>query len=208
MINKVIFDFDGTLADTRELYYSVCRQLARKYGLPMPTREEIDYLRTIPIRERLRYLDIPLHRIPGLVREALIAFREGVHLTSPFPGVAETLRDLDRHGIARSIVSSNTVSNILSFLTLHNLEGFEIVHGTAPIFGKHMALKRIVRELGPRRKTALYVGDELRDIMACRRVGLPIAAVTWGYDHRSLLESGSPDYLLDHPSHLKHLLSI
>jgi phosphoglycolate phosphatase len=50
-----------------------------------------------------------------------------------------------------------------------------------------------------RSKDVLYIGDELRDFQACKKLDVPIIAVTWGYDSISLLSNASPDFLVREP---------
>jgi phosphoglycolate phosphatase len=51
-----------------------------------------------------------------------------------------------------------------------------------------------------------YVGDEVRDIVAAKEVGVSSVAVTWGYSRRSALEAERPDVLVDRPEQLGTLL--
>ena len=53
----------------------------------------------------------------------------------------------------------------------------------------------------------LYIGDELRDVKASQKAGVPIAAVTWGFNSKESLAACSPDYLFDSPADFLRLLS-
>jgi phosphoglycolate phosphatase-like HAD superfamily hydrolase len=52
----------------------------------------------------------------------------------------------------------------------------------------------------------LFIGDEIRDIDAAQETGVHIAAVTWGYNSRTALESAAPDHILDSPEEITELL--
>jgi phosphoglycolate phosphatase len=45
----------------------------------------------------------------------------------------------------------------------------------------------------------LYVGDEVRDIVACKKAGVKIAWVDWGYDLKEAVADEKPDYLISNP---------
>ena len=53
----------------------------------------------------------------------------------------------------------------------------------------------------------LYIGDELRDVKASQKAGVPIAAVTWGFNSRQSLAAAKPDYLFDRPADFLTLLA-
>jgi phosphoglycolate phosphatase-like HAD superfamily hydrolase len=53
---------------------------------------------------------------------------------------------------------------------------------------------------------AVYVGDEVRDIVAARKAGVDVAAVSWGYNTREVLAKHEPDYLIERPELLPTLL--
>ena len=60
-------------------------------------------------------------------------------------------------------------------------------------------------ELEP--QDAIYIGDEVRDIKSAKKAGIPIAAVTFGFNSKEALEKESPDYLCDTPAELVKILS-
>ena len=53
----------------------------------------------------------------------------------------------------------------------------------------------------------LYVGDELRDVKASQKAGIPVAAVTWGFNSRESLAASKPTYLFDRPIDFFQLLT-
>ncbi len=76
------------------------------------------------------------------------------------------------------------------------------------MFGKHRYIGRLLKEKKRSGEEALYVGDELRDVQACKKVSVKVAAVTWGYDKVELLEQGHPDFLIHHPLDLPELVAM
>ena len=53
----------------------------------------------------------------------------------------------------------------------------------------------------------MYIGDELRDVKASQKAGIPIAAVTWGFNSRESLAASEPDFLFDQPVDFLRLLT-
>lgn len=206
MYKAVLFDFDGTLADTRHLVYDAYIRLAGKHGLETVSPEEFEEMKTLSIRERFKKSGVSLRILPRLARDAMTVYGELIDSVIPFPGIPELLQTLKNRAMAVSIVSSNSYKNIDSFLTAHNLQLFDHIDAGSGIFGKHRAIKRSLRHLGTGRQEAVYVGDELRDINACRKVPLDIVSVSWGYDSLSLLEEGKPDYLVHEPAEILEIL--
>ncbi len=207
MLKAVIFDFDGTLADTGHILYKVYDRFAKKHNLPPIPHDELDEIRSLSIRDRFKKAGVPLFKLPGMAREALRVYTEFIGSAEPFPGIEELIHNLKAQGLVLSIVSSNTAKNIKSFLEAHNLELFDHLLCTSSLFGKHRTINQALRELGIASVEAVYIGDELRDITACKKVPIRIIAVSWGYDHLSLLQEGKPDFLAHTPSEITQILT-
>jgi phosphoglycolate phosphatase len=129
--------------------------------------------------------------------EALLQFRESLNAVHVFPGIREMLLELKEQGLGLSVISNNSVENIRYFLEKKDLGGVDYIESARGIFGKHKAIKRYLKEFGLKSNEVIYVGDELRDIEACKRVSVRIIAVTWGYDPLELLQRGKPDFIAE-----------
>ncbi len=202
MLKTVIFDFDGTLADTRFILHKIYGNLCRKYNLQELSRQELEQLRALSIRKRSKKAGVPLVKLPRIAADALSLYTGYIRSAKPFPGIPSVIDELVAEGIVLAIISSNTVPNIKQFLAMHEMEYFSHIYPCSTLFGKHRTIRQALAEMALSGHEALYIGDELRDIRACKRVSLPVAAVTWGYDHSELLRSGKPDYLVHKPSEI------
>ena len=105
------------------------------------------------------------------------------------------------------IVSSNSEANIRTCLRSNNVEQwFEFVVGYSRLLGKQRVLRRVLRQTGLECRDVLYVGDEVRDIVAAQHAGVDVAAVTWGINSQGILAEHTPTYLIDRPEELLGLL--
>jgi len=95
------------------------------------------------------------------------------------------------------------VENVRKFLAVNNMASlFDFVYSGRSLLGKEKVIRKVIarEQLDPGR--IVYVGDETRDIEACRAAGIPVIAVSWGLNRRELLASLLPDHIADRPEEL------
>ncbi len=181
-MKTVIFDFDGTIADTFPFTYEIVKELAPKYGYQATTKAEIEDLREMPFRDIIKKYQIGPFKLFCMTLDAHAANARRIDKTSVFPGVSDMLRQLKNDGYGLAIMSSNSKPNIERFLKLNDLDIFDDIETSLSLFGKDKKIKKIMRRLGISSADVLYVGDEVRDIEAAREAGIKIISVTWGYN--------------------------
>ncbi len=191
----VIYDFDGTLADTRDIAYQVYLELAKKHDIKIVSKEKLSQIMELPVIERLKYFNVPIKKMPKYAREAIKRIGDYIDSASIYPGVKEVIKELNKQQIPMYIVSSNSKKNIKRFLTNNELNYFEGIYGKASLFGKDRIISRLVKKLKLDKERVFYVGDEVRDIEASKKAEVPIISITWGYDSESILKNADPDYL-------------
>ena len=202
MTKTIIFDFDGTLANTRQVLLKVYPRVARKYNFKILPEEELEKLKSLSFRERFKKVDMPIAKLPAIIRETRALCSEYMDLCEPYPGIPETVYSLADRGYFLAIISSNIEDNIKQFLTSQNMEVFDSIFTTSGFFGKHTVLAKFLKKQGINKDNVIYVGDEVRDIVSCRKVGIKVISVTWGYDDVSILEQAGPDYLVNEPAEI------
>jgi phosphoglycolate phosphatase len=194
----LIWDFDGTLADTRELAAQTYNQIAARQGFS-PITDPVR-ARQMPTLTFLREHGIPLTKVPWLVKQYLAATADQIHAIRFFEGLSSILRTLKDAGYRLGILSSNSVDNVSACLAANGMqEVFDFVVGYPRLFGKSTAIHRLLKRQGISRKGVLYVGDEVRDMEAARKAGVDGAAVGWGFHSLEILVNERPKFLWTTP---------
>ena len=199
----LIFDFDGTLADTLAAAVEVYNGLAESYSLRPITREEIPALQDFELKELLKHLGVSKLRVPSLLAKGRKALRADITKLSLNEGMAELLPQLRENCSCFGILTSNSTENVEAFLEAKGLRDlFTFISSTSKLSGKHKHLRAIEKTFSLERAQMLYVGDETRDIRASQKAGIHVAAATWGFNSTEALERQNPTYLLDTPQDL------
>lgn len=204
----VIFDFDGTLADTLEESRRIYNHLAPEYNLREVTSEELPDLRHFSLLELLGHLNIPKRRVPSLLSRGTALMRGNITRLPLIPGIGDILPEMRDRAEAFGILTSNATANVDLFLRAHGLrEHFDFISSTSKLTGKSKHLRAIRKTFSVREEEMLYVGDEIRDIRAAKKAGIAIAAVTWGFNSPESLRAEDPEHLVHAPAELLGLVS-
>jgi phosphoglycolate phosphatase len=199
----IIFDFDGTLADTLETIAVLYNKVAGDFNCKPVSFEEKERFRSMKSHEFLKECNIPLILLPILALKIKAELRHEIKNIKPFAGIVKALQDIEEAGYKLGVMSSNSVENIKLFLDENNIgKLFEFVHSGKNIFGKDKVILRLLAKHKIKRDSVIYVGDETRDIEALKRIKVPIIAVSWGFNSHEILEKQNPDFLIDDPSDL------
>lgn len=201
----VIFDFDGTLADSFPWFRSVLNEVGARHGLRRVGPEEVEALRLLPTREILRALRVPPWKLPALTRDLRALKAEAAAGIPLFPGVPEMLRDLAGHGALVAIASSDGEASIRRTLGPAAAPVSHFACG-ASLFGKAAKLRQVLRAAGVAASSAAYVGDETRDAEAAAETGLGFGAVTWGYAAPAALLARGPRWVFGAPGEVPGML--
>jgi phosphoglycolate phosphatase len=177
----LIFDFDGTLADSFAVFLRCYNRIAARRGYRPIEPGQIDALRTLDPHAMLRTLDVALLHLPALM---IAMRREMARESDPAPlfdGTAALLAALRRHGIRTAVVSSNSRHNVERTLGSKYASMIDHYACGASLFGKPRKLREVLRAAAMPPAAAAYVGDEVRDARAAAEVGLDFVAVSWGF---------------------------
>lgn len=185
----ILFDFDGTLADTApDLAAAANRQRTRRGMQPLPYEQ----LRPVASQGARGLLRVALGLVPGdeayePARLQFIAdYAEGSTRESRlFPGIADLLAHIRSQGLAWGIVT-----NKVTHLTLPIVEHLGLVRESAVLVcgdttahakPHPLPLLHAAEQAGFATSRCIYVGDDLRDIQAAHAACMPAIAAAYGY---------------------------
>ena len=199
----IIFDFDGTIADTVDALVNIANSLAVEFSFAPITPEEFLLLKNLTSREIFKYSGIPLFKIPFLLKKVKKELKNKIPELKPIQGIPEALLELQENGSRLGIITSNSKGNVKEFLKINNLDNFfEFVHTGVTIFGKTTIINNVLKQKQIKTQEVIYVGDETRDIEASKKAQIKICSVTWGFNSEEALTKENPDFLIHHPREL------
>lgn len=198
----VVFDFDGTIADSITFGLRQVNTYADQLGITPLTDDQIEGLRSKSYLEIIKEFRIPLWRVPRLLLQLKKELREHLSEISPYPGIPTMLDQIHTAGYRIAILTSNDRALVSDFVQHHQLPHIENIVSEANIFRKAYAIKRYLAMSQVLPESIVYVGDEVRDIEASRGAGVRVISVSWGFNAGSLLKSHHPDALIHRPEDL------
>ena len=201
----IIFDFDGTIADSFDYVTSFLERHVAK-GRQLTTMER-SALRGMTMAQMAVHLGSPKWRLPLLFVIGRRVMGKAIYDVPIFEGIGKVIEQLHAEGHELMIVSSNNSRNIRKFLKQHHLyKYFTDLYGGAGFFGKRRAIRSILRRNHVPARDAIYVGDESRDIEAAKAAEIRIIAVTWGFDQAEFLEIAQPTAVANQPQDIVRVL--
>ena len=200
----IIFDFDGTLADTRQLIVETMQQTIQALGLPPCTDEQCTSMIGLPLKQAFTDL-IPMSDEMGdrCVDTYRRIFNENnaLYVIPTFPNVIDTLFRLSAEGYILTIASSRSRKSLLDFVhTMHLEEIFSYILGADDVILSKPHPEPVLRTLeafdcSP--EEALVVGDMKYDIEMGRRAGTRTCGVTYGNGSPQDLREAGADFIVN-----------
>ncbi|MDO9547750.1 MAG: HAD hydrolase-like protein [Candidatus Marinimicrobia bacterium] len=191
----VIFDFDGTLANSFPWLTKIVNKVAEKFQFHDIHQSEHRLLRNYDAAKLLKHLGLPLWKAPLIGNHIRKLMTEDIHTIPMFDGIDTLLRKLAQNKIKLAVVSSNSVENIRQVLGQELTSLISQFECGVSIFGKGLKLRKVLAKSGIPETESIYIGDEIRDIDAANHIGISSGAVSWGYNTVESL-------LARHPSEL------
>jgi len=202
----IIFDFDGTLADSTAVLASAWNTIAQKYKFKGIELKEIESLKKLSIAERSKLFDFPMYKLPMILPQFYRLYRQSLNDVHLYKGMKEVLMEIEKRGYKILIISSNSQENILEFLKMNGIHCVSDVLCSNRIFGKDKVIKKFLKDTDITPSDVLYIGDEQRDIAACKKAGVPIIWVGWGYDSIEVVQQEEPDYKVATPHEILNII--
>ena len=204
----IVFDLDGTLADTAPDLMATLNLLLRNEGLPTLPTEQANALIGAGARALIARgfeaagLELAPQKHEDLFQAFLTHYGENLCVeTRLFPGVVGALNLLEADGCRLAVCTNKMVGH-----SMRLLEELEIAHRFAAICGRDSFawfkpdprhLTMTIEQAGGDAARAIMIGDSLTDIATARAAGIPVIAVPFGYTDRPVAELG-PDRIVEH----------
>ncbi|HXP98045.1 MAG TPA: HAD hydrolase-like protein [Telmatospirillum sp.] len=198
----IIFDFDGTLADSLSTLQGTLNKAAARFGFRQLTDDEFVMLRSRGNREFIRYLGVPMWKVPMIAANMRRMASDDADSLSLFPGAGAVLRRLHDAGIGLAVVSSNSRATIVRVMGAEIAALFSHYECGVGIFGKAAKFRKVLRRMDLPGSSAIAIGDEARDIDAAHEAGIDAGAVTWGFATSELLRCHTPEILFNSMSEI------
>ncbi|HDR1876087.1 TPA: HAD-IA family hydrolase [Pasteurella multocida] len=214
--NTILFDFDGTLADSSNCSVVATQQAFEQFALPKPTAQEIIHFMGLPIEISFRKMGAAPFTEQQFAM-LLDAFRQHYRelsdtLISAFPFALECVKQLKEAGKTTAIITSKKTDVArLNAQTLGLLPYIDVVIGSdlvkeykphpEGIFTALHALGVTVAQLS----NVIMIGDAVSDIKMGQAANIDTCAVTWGAHSEQALKQASPNYLVHHFEQLTQL---
>jgi phosphoglycolate phosphatase len=194
----ILFDFDGTIADSFEEGIKIANSLADKFKYkPLENLEEL--------REKsaVRYIfsKVPIYKIPFwayLMKKKMLEVVDEIEVYSGIKTLFENLEEEYEFGI----ISGSKPEYIQKILGKYNLHYFSFIYPNCST-GKHKIIKKIKKKYDC---PLVLVGDDSEDIRAAKKSKILSVGVTWGSSSKKRLEQFSPDFIADTTEELENFI--
>jgi phosphoglycolate phosphatase len=177
----IIWDFDGTMADSLGVVERLLLKLAPDYGIAAPDRATILDWRGKDLKTVLVHLGLSWRKVPGLLLKVQRGMAKEIAGIPVIAGLEPVMRELAKD-YRFVLLSSNAKDNVERWLDMQGWRGwFERVVTGSSLGGKARHFDKLVKQMKVPKHRVVVVGDEFRDIAAARESGLKCVIVGWGF---------------------------
>ena len=201
----IIFDFDGTIADTTaiilETYRRTIAELKAEHRSDKACRATIG----IPLRDGFRKLypkfnDVELDKCVATYRRIYSSLKDEMR-PRLYPGVIETLDELKRHNVMMAIASSRSKESLLEYCAKQEILNYfdEILGADDVCHAKPApeAVLKIMKKMNARAENTIVIGDMPVDIAMGRSASCMTVGVEYGNSTPDALEAAGADIIVD-----------
>jgi phosphoglycolate phosphatase len=205
-MSVVVFDFDGTLADSFKVALDIYNTMAKEKGHAPVSEEDWQRLRYMHIGQGLKYIGVKPYQVPGLLAQGRRMLKDRTGDIYLFRGIPALIKRLSSEGHNLFVLSTNSKIIVEKVLTDGGVNEYVKVLKSAPLFGKAAVLKKLTKQTGSKSEDVWMIGDEIRDGQAARKAGVNFIAVNWGLQPKEILESTKPRAIAMVPSDIADLI--
>ncbi|MCG8333956.1 MAG: HAD family hydrolase [Proteobacteria bacterium] len=225
MINTVIFDFDGVIADSVETIFKWFQHAASVFGIQLPINNSSELIANFrePFPDFYKFLGFDWDKDQPKIYNEYIAYHSS-HPVTLINGIETVIKNLAATPEMKLGIVSSNMQKILEYnLKYHNLsDQFDVVIGidkdkNSPLKPDPTLLLEALDTMGAGMQDSVYIGDQPSDVLTAynasqtRNEGqMQTISVTTGFATREKLETHNPtaDHIIDHPSEILEKLDI
>lgn len=210
----VIFDFDGTVANTGEGILKSLQYSFVAMGDPAPDLKDLEKFIGPPVYySYTHFYGIAEDKVDLYVKKYRERYREkGIYESEVYDGLVDLLHYLKEHNIKVGIASSkpeNLIYSVADYLKITDL--FDAIVGVKTDNSKHSSkaglVSQVMADLGATDKTkVLMVGDRCFDIDGAHEAGVKCCAALWGYGDREEFIAHKADFIVEEPKEIENLI--
>jgi len=197
----LLFDFDGVLADSLDLYAAAVIRCLEHIGTPIVRNKE-EYIGLFDgnFYESMASRGVDLAAFSAAAKVILPGIDYGA--MKPFTGLVPVLSALHRDRIL-AIISSNGLTTIRAMLERFGFAPFfDDILGSDFLFSKTEKIDHALKKYNMPKEKTFYIGDTAGDIVEAKEAGVRAVAVTWGWHSRERLVAAGPDVIVEAPEGL------
>lgn len=208
-IKLIIYDFDGTIADTYPQNLITEQILARKYGYKKlifsPKLREKTFLEILRNEISLKPIQIPLfffrfqNELPKHMQKSKL-----------FPQIFDLITSQKNKyilGIISTNISRDAKTNIKILLEKNKINNFAFIENPSFLIGKANTIRNKLKELNLNPNEAIFIGDETKDIIAAKKAKVKSIAVSWGFHKEEILKKQNPFFIAKTPKDIEKILN-
>lgn len=204
--DAVVFDFDGTLADSFVVFMECWTIAAHRHGFQPPEDHDVESLRGLSARQIVAQVGLAWWKLPFVGKTMRRLMQERADRITVFDGIESLIGDLKAHGLVVGIVTSSGHQSVRRVLSPALAAQVDHMACGASLFGKQSKTRALLRAARVRAERVLSVGDEIRDADVARAMGMDFAGVAWGYTRAKELGAQPSVQLCHTPADLRRLL--
>lgn len=210
-MKTILFDLDGTLTDSGEGIIKSSAMVLEKYGLPVPSYEEMRVFVGPPLHETFHKFGVPEEQCDDAVELYRVRYNTvGLFENFPYPGIRELLEALKAQGHRLFVATSKPEEMSVRILEHFDLaKYFEIICGATldrSRLEKSDVIAYLLQQAGGV-ENCIMVGDTVFDVVGAAAHGIPTIGVAWGYGKVEDMKNAGAAAIAETPEQLLELLN-
>lgn len=212
--DAVLFDFDGTVADTGEGVFLCVRYAIDAHGLEQPSDEDIRKFIGPPmiVSYHTLYPQLSDDEVQSLMQSYREKYAEvGLYKYKLYDGITELLKKLNENGIKTAVASSKPQEALENIIKVSGIDKyFDCIVGADRNYtdsDKATIVEETIKRTGVTDKSrVLMVGDRKYDIVGAHKAEIACAAVLFGYGSQEEFDEYRADYVVNSFKEVKKIV--